>query len=153
MTTLNNDAIDFLLATHAGLIPELTAGGEARKRMLIAIHAKIEARTSMQVVRREQGQWHSIFPGVSIKVLHENTQEHTHTTLWRLQPGASVPRHRHSIDEECLILEGSILHAGTEYFAGDYLLSPKGVPHDQFIAPQGALFLIRGEHLSHDMVL
>jgi anti-sigma factor ChrR (cupin superfamily) len=153
MTTLNNDAIDFLLAANAGLIPELTPSSNAKKRMLSNIHARIEAPTSMRVVRNEQGQWHPLFPGVSIKVLHENLQERTQTTLWRLQPGASVPRHRHSIDEECLILEGSILHAGTEYFSGDYLLSPKGVPHDQFIAPNGALFLIRGEHLSHDMIL
>ncbi|MGH8051270.1 MAG: cupin domain-containing protein, partial [Arenimonas sp.] len=92
-------------------------------------------------------------PGVSIKILREDSTEHSQTTLWRLKPGASVPTHQHSQNEECLILEGSIVHDGTEYFAGDYLLSPTGMRHDHFFAPNGALFLIRGEIIDKAMML
>jgi anti-sigma factor ChrR (cupin superfamily) len=152
MTPLKNPAIDILLAANAGLLPELQPGKEAHARMLANITQHI-ATPTMQVIRREQGQWHTILPGVSIKVLFDNPQEQAQTTLWRLQPGASIPRHQHSLDEECLILEGSLLHAGTEYFAGDYLLSPVGMPHDEFMAPNGALFLIRGEKLDKEMIL
>jgi anti-sigma factor ChrR (cupin superfamily) len=152
MKTVNNPAIDILLATNAGLLPELQPSKEVHARILASITQQI-AVPNMQVIRHEQGQWHGILPGVSIKVLRDNPNEQTQTTLWRLQPGASIPRHQHSLDEECLILEGSIMSAGTEYYAGDYLLSPKGMPHDVFLAPDGALFLIRGERLDHEMIL
>jgi anti-sigma factor ChrR (cupin superfamily) len=152
MMNMENDlCIDILLAANAGLIPELQPEDSARKRMLAAIMQQAEA-ASMQIIRKEQGQWLDILPGVSIKILREDSAEKSQTTLWRLQPGASVPKHQHKQNEECLILEGSIIHAGTEYFVGDYLLSPTGVPHDYFIAPQGALFLIRGEIIDKGML-
>ena len=131
---------------------EVRFSADARERMLAAIMQHI-AVPAMQVVRKQEGQWRDILPGVSIKVLREDNAEQSQTTLWRLQPGASVPRHQHSQNEECLILEGSIVHAGTEYFAGDYLLSPVGMPHENFVAPQGALFLIRGEIIDQSMRL
>jgi anti-sigma factor ChrR (cupin superfamily) len=152
MNKKNQYAVDILLAANAGLIPELAPSKAARERILLAIQAGIK-KPEMQVVRQSDGQWHSIFPGVSIKLLRQDDEQQSQTTLWRLQPGAKVPRHQHRQDEECLILEGSIFHAGTEYFAGDYLLSPIGMPHDEFHAPQGALFLIRGEHLHKEMML
>lgn len=111
------------------------------------------AEPTMLVVRHGEGDWREILPGVSIKVLREDTAERSQTTLWRMQPGASVPRHQHSQNEECLVLEGSLVQAGIEYFPGDYLLSPVGLTHDHFVAPQGALFLIRGEIIGKSMLV
>lgn len=152
MNKVEQPAVDILLASHAGLIPALAPDKTAHERILLAIEAGIK-QPEMQVIRQNEGQWHAVFPGVSIKVLRQNDAQQSQTTLWRLQPGAKVPRHQHRQDEECLVLEGSILHAGTEYFPGDYLLSPVGMPHDEFHAPHGALFLIRGEHLHKEMML
>jgi len=152
MSAKENNHLDILLAANAGLIPELAPPDDMRRRMLSGIMNNIEPK-SMQVVRQGDGQWHDILPGVSIKILREDRSDNSQTTLWRLQPGASVPRHHHSRDEECLVLEGSILDAGTEYFPGDYLLSPAGVPHEHFTAPNGALFLIRGEILDKSMMI
>lgn len=152
MNTEKDHCLDILLAANAGLIPELLPADAVRKRILANIMQKIET-PAMHVMRKNEGKWQDLFPGVSIKVLREDTAQRSQTTLWRLQPGASVPRHQHSQDEECLVLEGSIVHDGTEYFAGDYLLSPTGMPHDYFVAPNGALFLIRGEIIDKGMML
>lgn len=152
MNTENEECLDILLAANAGLIPELAPAPAVRKRMLADIMQRVASPT-MHVVRKNEGAWRDILPGVSIKILREDSAEHSQTTLWRLQPGASVPRHQHSQNEECLILEGSIIHDGTEYFVGDYLLSPTGMAHDHFIAPNGALFLIRGEIVDKAMML
>lgn len=152
MNTKNDNCIDILLAANAGLIPELAPTEAVRNRMLATVMQRI-AMPAMQVTRKNQGEWRDLFPGVSIKILREDLNEDSQTTLWRLQPGASVPKHQHSQNEECLVLEGSIVHAGTEYFVGDYLLSPTGMPHDHFTAPNGALFLIRGEILDKAMML
>jgi anti-sigma factor ChrR (cupin superfamily) len=152
MHTEQNNHLDILLAANAGLIPELVPADAVRKRMLDNIMLRVGVPT-MKVTRQSEGQWRDIFSGVSIKTLREDINERSQTTLWRLQPGASVPKHQHHQDEECLVLEGSIVHAGIEYFPGDYLLSPIGMPHDHFVAPHGALFLIRGEILDKEMML
>ena len=152
MSIENHPCLDVLLADHAGLIPELAPAPDARQRMLANIMQRVNVPV-MQVTRKNEGQWLDILPGVSIKILREDRAEQSQTTLWRLQPGASVPRHQHSRDEECLVLEGSVMHAGIEYFPGDYLLAPIGMPHDALSAPSGALFLIRGEILDKVMML
>lgn len=152
MNTKNDNCIDILLAANAGLIPELAPAQAVRERMLSKIMQRVAIPT-MQVTRKNEGEWRDLFPGVSIKILREDLNEGSQTTLWRLQPGASVPKHQHSQNEECLVLEGCIVHAGVEYFTGDYLLSPTGMPHDHFTAPSGALFLIRGEILDKAMML
>ncbi len=152
MNMKNDNCLDILLAANAGLIPELVPAEASRQRMLANIMQRL-AMPTMQVTRQNEGQWRDIFPGVSIKILREDLSERSQTTLWRLQPGASVPKHQHSQNEECLVLEGSIVHAGIEYFVGDYLLSPIGMPHDHFTAPNGALFLIRGETMDKAMML
>jgi anti-sigma factor ChrR (cupin superfamily) len=152
MNKEKDNCLDILLAANAGLIPELAPAPDARQRMLANIMQRAEA-PAMQVVRHSEGKWRDILPGVSIKILREDSSDSSQTSLWRLQPGASVPKHRHSQNEECLVLEGSIVHKGVEYFAGDYLLSPVGMDHDFFVAPQGALFLIRGEIIDKEMLL
>lgn len=152
MNSKKDNCLDILLAANAGLIPELVPAEPMRQRILATIMQRV-AIPAMQVTRKSEGEWRDIFPGVSIKTLREDLNERSQTSLWRLQPGASVPKHQHSQNEECLVLEGSIVHAGTEYFVGDYLLSPTGMPHDHFIAPNGALFLIRGEILDQAMML
>jgi anti-sigma factor ChrR (cupin superfamily) len=152
MSNENNNCLDILLAANAGLIPELAPANAVRERMLANIMLRI-AKPVMQVTREGEGQWIGILPGVSIKVLREDKLDNSQTTLWSMQPGAVVPKHQHNQYEECLVLEGSIVHAGIEYFPGDYLLSPVGMPHENFIAPNGALFLIRGEMLDKAMLL
>ncbi len=152
MTEENQNCLHILLAAQAGLIPALAPAEATHKRVLANIMQQI-AMPVMQVVRQNEGNWLDILPGVSIKILREDTLDNSQTTLWRLQPGAVVPKHQHSQYEECLVLEGAIVHAGIQYIAGDYLLSPRGMPHENFTTPTGALFLIRGEILDKTMML
>ena len=69
----------------------------------------------------------------------------TQTSLWRLEPGATIPPHDHSGEEECLVLEGSVDFEGRLYGAGDYLLAPPGLHHTEFVSPDGAVLMIRSE--------
>jgi anti-sigma factor ChrR (cupin superfamily) len=143
---------ELLLATLAGLVPDRDAPLETRGRMRGVIMAKI-AKPSMQVLRKEDGEWQPLLPGIHVKTLRRDRVAGTQTTLWRLDAGARIPAHPHSMDEECLLLEGSIVQDGVEYFPGDYLLAKAGVDHAEFSSPGGALFLIRGEALPDPSVL
>lgn len=135
-----------LLAAMAGLVPELMPPDDVRLRMRAAILARAAgAGTSTHNIRADEGEWQPLLPGIAVKTLHRNADAGAQTTLWRLEPGACIPPHTHSRDEECLLLEGSILLDGSEYFPGDYVFAKAGESHGVISAPRGALFLIRGE--------
>lgn len=97
------------------------------------------------IVRADVGEWRPFIPGVKLKLLRLDRAARTQTSLWRLEAGAALPPHDHRGEEECLILEGSVLYERREYVAGDYLLAPPGLHHPEFVSPRGALLLIRGE--------
>lgn len=136
-----------LLAAIAGLVPDQEPAAELRLRMRHTLMAKISdaPAPTTHVLRSAEGDWQSLLPGVLIKTLRKDLVSRTQTTLWRLAPGAVVPAHPHSHEEECLVMEGSIIKDGVEYFPGDYLLAEVGERHTAFASPRGALFLIRGE--------
>ena len=143
MTERPDDAV--LLAALAGLLPEQSPDEDIRLRLRASILAQARAASGATVhaQRLSEGDWQALLPGVTVKTLRRD--ERTQTTLWRVQPGATVPGHVHSHEEECLVLEGSIVHAGIEYFPGDFLLAHPGERHRVFESPRGAVFMIRGE--------
>lgn len=116
---------------------------DARARM----RERIMNASSVLVQRRDEGEWQPLLPGIAVKTLRCDAQAGTQTSLWQLQPGAVIPSHPHAHEEECLVLEGSVTHAGMEYVAGDYLLVAPGALHGTFTAQHGALLLIRSEML------
>lgn len=137
-----NEAL--LLAALAGLTPD-TALPDDRARTLRADLLAAATRMRTRVVRAAEGEWVPFVPGIRIKTLRRDEADGTQTSLWRIEPGARVPPHPHTREEECLVLEGSVIHDGVEYFAGDYLLAPPGERHQPFLAPRGALLMIRSE--------
>ncbi len=134
-------------AAFAALAQALTPrepAAEMRLRMRRRILADA-ARPRTEVLRAAEGEWKPLVPGIVIKTLRRDERAGTQTSLWRIEPGAAVPPHPHTQEEECLVLEGSIIHDGVEYFPGDFLLAPRGERHKAFLAPRGALLLIRSE--------
>ena len=109
----------------------------------------LERAAGIQVVRADSGQWLPLAAGISIKRLRVDTARGNETTLWRLDVGAVIPPHAHQDDEECLVLEGSIIQDGIEYRAGDYLHALPGSRHSPLSAPRGALLLIRSQSVEH----
>ena len=135
---------DLLLAALAGLVPEQAPAPPAASALRDRILAQAR-RPRTQVLRAAEGEWVPFVPGITIKTLRRDEAEGTQTSLWRIAPGAAVPPHPHTREEECLVLEGSVVHDGTEYFPGDFLLAPPGERHQPFFAPNGALLMIRSE--------
>jgi anti-sigma factor ChrR (cupin superfamily) len=146
-TALDPESIAALAAAVAPvpLAPERLAG--MRSRIMAGI------AESTRVVRAGDGEWKELLPGITIKTLHVDREHGTQTSLWRLAAGARIPRHPHSKDEECLVLEGSITHDGETYRQGDYLHTRPGLRHKEFVAPQGALLMIRSERIPSALLL
>jgi anti-sigma factor ChrR (cupin superfamily) len=129
----------------AELPPEQVAGLRARVMAGVA--------DTTEVLRAAEGEWKQLLPGVTIKTLHVDREHGTQTSLWRLAAGARIPPHPHTKDEECLVLEGSITHDGVRYRQGDFLFTRPGLRHKDFVAPEGALLMIRSERIPHALLL
>ena len=122
--------------------------------------ARVRSRVMQQIAQdsvrhhvtlpAHEGAWHRLLPGIERKVLHE--QDGVMSYLLRFAPGAVLPAHRHPIDEECVVLEGTLR-------IGSLVLGPGGyhrVPHDVLDADStsddGCVIFLRGatpkaEHL------
>ena len=97
------------------------------------------------LVSAEHDDWRPLLPGLKLKPLRVDPVGRTQTSLWKLDPGTVIPEHDHSAEEECLILDGSIIWDDRIYSRGDYLLARPGGKHTHFVSPNGALLLIRSE--------
>ena len=121
--------------------PATPAQARAIKRRVLERVADTE--DSHLTVGVDQGVWQPFGDGVQIKVLREH--EGVMSYLLRLAPGASLPAHRHPVDEECIVLEGT-LQVGTriEVGRGGYHLAHQGAMHAPVSTLAGATIFLRG---------
>jgi len=96
-------------------------------------------------IRAADMRWVAAGPGVEVKVLRTNAARRDQTVLIRMQPGAVVVGHRHTQEEECLVLEGEVFVGDHRLGAGDMHVAAAGVVHSPIRAPRGALLMIRSE--------
>jgi anti-sigma factor ChrR (cupin superfamily) len=82
--------------------------------------------------------WTERHPGVSWKVLWEDTDGRRKAILMRYAPGATIPRHRHVGDEQIFVLEGSVADDTGVCTAGNYARRPPGCEHT-VVSETGAL--------------
>ena len=131
---------DALLAALTGPRPAPRRLAKLRARVLEAA-----GQPPVAIFKMEESAFKPLFPGVQMRPLRMDPVANTQTSLWRLGPGAVVPPHDHIGEEECLVMEGSIIWNDHEYTPGDFLLARPGAHHEPFVSPNGCLLMIRGE--------
>jgi quercetin dioxygenase-like cupin family protein len=111
-----------------------------------------DADDSHLTVAADAGAWQPLAEGVQLKVLHE--ADGVLSYLLRLAPGASLPPHRHPMDEECIVLEGW-LQVGSRLRVGPggYHLARRGALHATLRSDTGATLFLRGAVPQADHVL
>ena len=101
-----------------------------------------DAETTHLTIQADQGPWQPLLAGVQMKVLHRRGRELSY--LLRMAPGACVPAHRHPVDEECIVLEGTVRIGRLEVGAGGYHLAHAGALHASLTTVTGAMLFLRG---------
>lgn len=61
------------------------------------------------------------FPGIEIKLLWSCAETEAHTALFRVAPGARLPRHRHVGVEQTFVLEGSLVDEHGACTSGNFV--------------------------------
>jgi anti-sigma factor ChrR (cupin superfamily) len=93
-------------------------------------------------VRAAEGEWQRLSRGIERKVLHSSPDGRI-TYLVRGQPGARLPGHDHSDDEEIFVLEGELTIGTVTLRAGDFHRARRGFPHPTATSATGCLLLVR----------
>lgn len=109
------------------------------KRVMNAVRA--EAAPPHRTVRAEHGEWEKVAPGVERKVLWDSGQ--ARSWMVRLAPGAVVAAHAHPMDEECIVMQGSLRIGDLLLEAGDFHVGRQGSQHALTTSETGALLYLR----------
>ncbi len=86
-------------------------------------------------------EWDDMVPGVKFRDFEGGDGVgDAHGGLVRVEPGHSFPRHSHVGDETLLLLQGRLEDdRGTQYRAGDTLVSPEGSSHEMTVVGDEAV--------------
>jgi quercetin dioxygenase-like cupin family protein len=100
----------------------------------------------ISTLRAAEGEWTEMGPLAKRKVLRVDPVAGNQTVLIRAAPGGILPRHRHSQDEEFIVLEGSCRIGDLLLVAGDAHFASAGSWHEDITTDTGVLVLLRGEY-------
>lgn len=142
------DLTSELIARLASAVNAGELGAEQRERMRARILARVQdaAPEGTATLQAEASPWIELAPFIEIRVLRLDEGAGTHTSLVRMRPGGVIPEHRHSREEEFIILEGECQIGSHTLRAGDAHIASSGSSHGAVTTRTGVLALLRGEY-------
>ena len=93
-------------------------------------------------IRGEEGEWRELQDGVLMKRLYVDHSIGLATSLVKMLPGTSLPRHRHNGVEQFYVIEGDCHVHGETLGPGDYHRAEAGSVHNTTYTLQGTMFLL-----------
>lgn len=136
---LDDNIAHALSAAHA---PTDDAAALERVRARLMKRIAADSVPHHLTLHADDGQWHRLLPGIERKVLFE--QGGVMSYLLRFAPGAVLPAHRHPVDEECVVLQGTLRIGDLVLPAGSYHRVPRDVLDADSTSDEGAVIFLRG---------
>jgi quercetin dioxygenase-like cupin family protein len=125
---------------------ELSAALRTRMRAQVIEQARTAGPAGTRTVRAANAAWTDLAPGLQVRVLSVDEAAGRQTVLLRMQPGAVIPPHRHTDDEEFIVLEGECSIGEHRLVTGDFHVAAAGSWHEQTTTRTGVLIMLRGEY-------
>ena len=117
-----------------------------------AVVQRVRARVMKEIANESVGHrdvvaagsvaWRPFLPGIERQVLHES--DGVMCYLLRFAPGSTLPAHRHPIDEECVVLAGSVRIGSLVLGNGSFQKVRSGVLDADTTSDRGAVIYLRG---------
>ncbi len=120
-----------------------------RERLLERAHLHAQIERSYLTILAEQGEWQNLSAGIRAKALCRDPA--SRSFLLELKQGAMLPPHRHFRDEECVVLNGTMLLENVRARPGAYHVAPAGSRHGRIQAETNALIYLRGTSIGDDV--
>ncbi len=125
---------------------EITEQQRDLLRMRVMQRARDEPPQGTTTFRASDAQWVECTPHIQMKVLRQDAASGYQSVLFRVQPGGVMPAHRHTRDEEFIVLEGECYIGTHRLRAGDVHLAQAGSWHPEITTKTGVVVLLRGEY-------
>jgi len=109
---------------------------------LMARIQQAEIPEGIRVVRRDEGAWSPLVPGVIAKRLYQESPTGNIALLVRMQPGAKYPPHSHGGVEHAYVLEGDLHFGDLVLGPGDYQCADNATNHCDSHTVNGCMVLI-----------
>ena len=139
--------MDAFAETLAEALTPTSIGAEKltslRARILSAARGSSHAFT--ETIRGDEIGWQESWPRVWMKVLKRDVSTGIQLALFRLEPGAIMPEHAHTKDEECVVFEGELTIGPLSLQSGDLHVAHSGTRHPAITTRRGALVFVRSE--------
>jgi len=95
---------------------------------------------SSRVFDPDQAEWSELAEGVHASPIHEDEQRGNSLMAVKVDPGATVPLHRHDVGEAIVVLEGDYSDGTYEAGAGEVVYLGEGTEHT--VSSKGGATLI-----------
>ena len=82
-----------------------------------------------QVFNPDEAEWSELAEGVNAAPIHEDEARGNSLMAVRVDPGATVPLHRHDVGEAIVVLEGDYSDGTYEAEAGEVVYLGEGTEH------------------------
>lgn len=134
-------------------VPPMSMPQELKSSIWNKINSKIEnvCPAGGKTVFAKDGAWFYISDKIKIKILHQDFENQVQTSIWDLEPGAEIIAHEHTLEEECLVLEGTIEVGNHQLSVGDYHFMSAGSKHPKLSTKNGAKLFLK--HDMHEVLL
>ena len=137
--TLTRDDLSFLNGIVADAITPIDPPASLRARIL---GAAAETPQNTRTVRANEGRWHRMVPGVTVKTLSVDVERDTATILMMFEPGARVPQHDHAGAEDSFVISGSCRIGEAYLLKGDFHHADAGTTHGEIVSDEGCTLLL-----------
>ena len=121
-------------------IPPVAPPAYVRERVL----AEARKPSRYTLLAADAAWFETGLPGIRGRVLAVDRQRSIVTMLFRVEPGAISPAHRHHGPEECFVISGSVMFEGRVLRAGDFSHADKDSEHGEMTTTEGAEVLVIG---------
>lgn len=121
---------------------------ETRSKLLSMLngdHKRSDSTSSqpqLLSIRGGEGDWLEMGDGVLIKRLFVDSSSGLATSLVKMLPGTSLPRHRHRGVEQFFVIEGDCCVHGETLGPGDYHRAETGSVHESTYTVNGTMLLL-----------
>ena len=141
-----NDGDDVFVEIASAARPlELPASKRTSLRERMLDQARETAPEGTRTLRAHEGEWLDLDAHVRIRVLARDAAAGTQTVLMRVAAGGRFPGHRHTQEEEFIVLEGECHIGAHRLGTGDVHIASAGSWHDDITTRTGVLVMVRGE--------
>ena len=135
----------FVEIASAARPAELSATKRVSLRERVLGAARETAPEGTRTLRANEGEWLDLDAHVRIRVLSRDAVAGTQTVLMRVAAGGRFPGHRHTQEEEFIVLEGECHIGAHRLGTGDVHIASAGSWHDDITTRTGVLVMVRGE--------